>query len=198
MANLEANIEIVNERFRSAQHLGSCSRTDLLGKKVRRPLLLSMSSKENAKKSYGMKSNDTQKHWSCIVASAASRPDSLGFVKHEGSLEAFAKKIKTDEISISRNLKAWSRRKNPLVVFSTTTGKKSKLIIQVPLLTKWLLWVADSRALIYRGMTGFIDLDAIENLAVCLIARGISPPPEKALLPLDSERLIRIAEKKFP
>ena len=55
--------------------------------------------------------------------------------------------------------------------------------------------MADARAVVHRGHQGFIGTDTIRQVAVTLISRGLRPPPEKALLPLDAQRMIRLAEK---
>ena len=97
---------------------------------------------------------------------------------------------------IQKNLKAWSRRKNPPVIYETHSGKKSRVIIQIPLLTEWLLWVADSRSVVHSGLKGFINFRTINDVAVSLISKGVMPRNDKFLTPLDAARDIRMAEKK--
>ena len=142
-----------------------------------------------------MRGSDFQSQWFKLVDLAGARPDSLGFIERKGNLKKFAKELKVKEEDIQKNLKAWSRRKNPPVIYETHSGKKARITIQIPLLTEWLLWVADSRSVVHRGMKGYLNFRTINELTTSLISKGISPPPEKNLLPVDAARMIRISEK---
>ncbi|HJL91954.1 MAG: hypothetical protein QF837_08060 [Acidimicrobiales bacterium] len=195
MAGLEKNRELAIERFKSAQRFGSCSPSDLLGSSIRAPVLSVLSEKKVAIRSYGMRGSDLQSQWFKLVDLAGARPDSLGFIERKGNLKKFAKELKVKEEEIQKNLKAWSRRKNSPVIYETHSGKKARITIQIPLLTEWLLWVADSRSVVHRGMKGYLNFRTINELTTSLISKGISPPPEKNLLPVDAARMIRISEK---
>ena len=195
MAGLEKNRELAIERFKSAQRFGSCSPSDLLGSSIRAPVLSVLSEKKIAIRSYGMRGPDLQTQWFKLVDLAGARPDSLGFIERKGNLKKFAKELKVKEEEIQKNLKAWSRRKNSPVIYETHSGKKARITIQIPLLTEWLLWVADSRSVVHRGMKGYLNFRTINELTTSLISKGISPPPEKSLLPVDAARMIRISEK---
>jgi len=195
MAGLEKNRELAIERFKSAQRFGSCSPSDLLGSSIRAPVLSVLSEKKVAIRSYGMRGSDLQSQWFKLVDLAGARPDSLGFIERKGNLKKFAKELKVKEEEIQKNLKAWSRRKNSPVIYETHSGKKARITIQIPLLTEWLLWVADSRSVVHRGMKGYLNFRTINELTTSLISKGIPPPPEKSLLPVDATRMIRISEK---
>ena len=195
MAGLEKNRELAIVRFKSAQRFGSCSPSDLLGSSIRAPVLSVLSEKKVAIRSYGMRGSDFQSQWFKLVDLAGARPDSLGFIERKGNLKKFAKELKVKEEDIQKNLKAWSRRKNPPVIYETHSGKKARITIQIPLLTEWLLWVADSRSVVHRGMKGYLNFRTINELTTSLISKGISTPPEKNLLPVDAARMIRISEK---
>ena len=196
MAGLEKNRELAIEKFKSAQRFGSCSPSDLLGSSIRAPVLSILTEKKVAIRSYGMRGSDLQSQWFKLVGLAGVRPDSLGFIERKGNLKKFSKELKIKEELLQKNLKAWNRRKNPPVVYETHFGKSSRIIIQIPLLTDWLLWVADSRSIVHRGMRGYLNFRTINELTTSLISKGISPPPEKNLLPVDAARMIRISEKK--
>ena len=196
MAGLEKNRELAIEKFKSAQRFGSCSPSDLLGSSIRAPVLGVLSEKKIAIRSYGMRGPDLQSQWFKLVDLAGARPDSLGFIERKGNLKKFAKELKVKEETIHKNLKAWSRRKNPPVIYETHYGKKSRIIIQIPLLTEWLLWVADSRSVVHRGMKGYLNFRTINELTTSLISKGIPPPPENNILPVDAARMKRISEKK--
>ena len=196
MAGLEKNRELAIEKFKSAQRFGSCSPSDLLGSSIRAPVLSVLTEKKVAIRSYGMRGSDLQSQWFKLVGLAGVRPDSLGFIERKGNLKKFSKELKIKEELLQKNLKAWNRRKNPPVIYETHFGKRSRIIIQIPLLTDWLLWVADSRSIVHRGMRGYLNFRTINELTTSLISKGISPPPEKNLLPVDAARMIRISEKK--
>ena len=196
MAGLEKNRELAIEKFKSAQRFGSCSPSDLLGSSIRAPVLSVLTEKKVAIRSYGMRGSDLQSQWFKLVGLAGVRPDSLGFIERKGNLKKFSKELKIKEELLQKNLKAWNRRKNPPVIYETHFGKSSRIIIQIPLLTDWLLWVADSRSIVHRGMRGYLNFRTINELTTSLISKGISPPPEKNLLPVDAARMIRISEKK--
>ena len=196
MAGLEKNRELAIEKFRSAQRFGSCTPAQLLGSSIRAPILGILCEKRVAIRSYGMRGSDLQNQWFKLVELAGSRPDSLGFIERKGNLKNFSKELRIKEELIQKNLKAWSRRKNPPVIYETHSGKKSRVVIQIPLLTEWLLWVADSRSVVHSGLKGFINFRTINDVAVSLISKGVMPRNDKFLTPLDAARDIRMAEKK--
>ena len=196
MAGIEKNRELAIEKFKSAQRFGSCSPSDLLGSSIRAPVLSVLIEKKVAIRSYGMRGPDLQSQWFKLVDLAGARPDSLGFIERKGNLKKLAKELKIKEEVIHKNLKAWSRRKNPPVIYETHAGQKSRIIIHIPLLTEWRLCVADSRSVFHRGMKGYLNFRTINELTTSLISKGIPPPPEKNLLPVDATRMIRISEKK--
>jgi len=183
-------------RLRAAQRFGGCTRAALLGGAVRGPLLSAIADIETAKICFGMRGLDLLKRWVLLVELAGSRPTSLGFVQVEGALSTLAKQLRTDQETLARNFRAWDRRDQPPAVVESTRGKKPMVSVQLPLLTDWPLWTADARAVLQRGHQGFIGADVIRKVAVTLIGRGIGPPPEKALLPVDAQRLIRLACKR--
>tara|TARA_B100002049_G_C15979140_1_gene332223 strand:- start:271 stop:738 length:468 start_codon:yes stop_codon:yes gene_type:complete len=150
---------------------------------------------ETARRCFGIRGTDLQKRWARLVGLAGARPASLGFVQVDGTLGLLAKQLHTDQATLSRNLRTWERRDRPPALVEATRGKKPTVLVQIPSLTAWLLWVADAQAIVHRGHQGFICTDTIRQVAVTLISRGLRPPPEKALLPLDAQRMIRLAEK---
>jgi len=195
MAHVRQSRDEALARLRSAQRFGGCTRAALLGGAVRDPLLAAMTDPEAARTCFGIRGADLQKRWARLVGLAGARPASLGFVQVDGTLGLLAKQLHTDQATLSRNLRTWERRDRPPVLAEATRGKKPTVLVQIPFLTAWLLWVADARAVVHRGHQGFIGTDTIRQVAVTLISRGLRPPPEKALLPLDAQRMIRLAEK---
>ena len=149
-----------------AQRFGGCSRGDLLGGSARVPILKIMTDPEVARLNFGMRGKDLQKRWTELVEMAGNRPASVGFIKAPGSLAAFASQLKTDQTTLLRNFKTWQKRAKPPVINEIKRGNKPEVLVQIPLLTAWLLWVADARAVVFRGMQGFIDNQTITQVAV--------------------------------
>ena len=195
MAHVRQSRDEALARLRSAQRFGGCTRAALLGVALRAPLLAAMIDPETARRCFGIRGTDLQKRWARLVGLAGARPASLGFVQVDGTLGVLAKQLHTDQATLSRNFRTWERRDRPPALAEATRGKKPTVIVQIPSLTAWLLWVADAQAIVHRGHQGFICTDIIRQVAVTLISRGLRPPPEKALLPLDAQRMIRLAEK---
>ena len=195
MAHVRQSRDEALARLRSAQRFGGCTRAALLGGALRAPLLAAMIDPETARRCFGIRGTDLQKRWARLVGLAGARPASLGFVQVDGTLGVLAKQLHTDQATLSRNFRTWERRDRPPALAEATRGKKPTVIVQIPSLTAWLLWVADAQAIVHRGHQGFICTDIIRQVAVTLISRGLRPPPEKALLPLDAQRMIRLAEK---
>ncbi len=180
-------------RLRGAVDFGSCSRGDLLGSSVRRPVVDVFTDPTTTARVFGLRGADVQERWSRLIRAAALSPTSLGFVQSDGSMRSLAAELEVDGDAFLRNLRTWGAKRPPIVATAESKGRKATSIVQVPLLTAWLLWVADARSVTYRGMQGFIGPDRIRQVAVTLIASGKPPPPEKALLPVDADRLIRLA-----
>ncbi len=180
-------------RLRGAVEFGSCSRGDLLGSPVRRPVVDGFTDPVTMSRVFGLRGADVQDRWCRLVRAASSSPTALGFVQSDGSTRSLAVGLGVDGDAFLRNLRTWGARRPPIVATVESKGKKAASIVQVPLLTAWLLWVADARSVVYRGMQGYIGADRIRQVAVTLIAHGEPPPAEKALLPLDADRLIRLA-----
>ena len=192
-------------RLRGSVEFGGCSRGDVLGSAVRRPLTEAFADPAVASRVFGLRGAAVQHRWSCLVRACADSPTALGFVQVDGSLRNLADRLGVDDDAFLRNLRTWGAKRPPIVVAAESKGprgaggakgRKASVIVQVPLLSAWLLWTADARSVVYRGMQGFIGPERIRQVAVTLIAHGDHPPAEKALLPLDADRLIRLASSR--
>ena len=183
-------------RLRAAVEFGACTRGDLLGAAVRRPLVEAFVDPANLSAAFGLRGAEVRGRWGCLVRAAADGPSALGFVQADGAMRDLADRIGVDADAFLRNLRTWSARRPPIVVTTETSGPGSPVLVQVPLLTAWLLWTAEARAVVFRGVHGFIGVDRVRQVAVTLIAHGELPPREKTLLPLDADRLIRLATNR--
>jgi len=186
-------------RLRGAVEFGGCSRGDLLGSAVRRPLIEVFADPATASRVFGLRGVSVQDRWGRLVRACADSPTALGFVQVDGSMKNLAGRLGVDDDQFPRNLRTWGARRPPIVAATESKGKKdgkASVIVQIPLLSAWLLWTADSRSVVHRGMQGFIGPERIRQVAVTLIAHGDPPPAERALLPLDADRLIRLASSR--
>ncbi|HCV35850.1 MAG TPA: hypothetical protein DF783_02915 [Acidimicrobiaceae bacterium] len=183
-------------RFRDAVEFGGCSRGDLLGSPVRRPVVDVFADPATASRVFGLRGTDAQGRWSQLVRGAAESPTSLGFVHADGTVGDLVGRFGGGRDVFLRNLRTWGAKRPPIVVSAERKDRKKTAIVQVPLLSAWLLWIADARSVTYRGMQGFIGAERIRQVAVSLIVNGKMPPPEKALLPVDADRLIRLASSR--
>ena len=186
-------------RLRGSVEFGGCSRGDVLGSAVRRPLIEAFADPATTSRVFGLRGAAVQDRWSHLVSACADSPTALGFVQVDGSMRNLANRLGVDDDAFLRNLRTWGAKRPPIVVVTESKGakgKKASVVVQVPLLSAWLLWTADARSVTYRGMQGFIGPERIRQVAVALIAHGDFPPAEKALLPLDADRLIRLASSR--
>ncbi len=189
-------------RLRAAAEFGACTRGDLLGAGVRRPLTAVLADQRTAARAFGLRGVEVQQRWARLVAAASDSPTALGFVVVDGSLRDLVARLGVDDDALLRNLRTWGAKRPPIAVSGETApsgGRRQgrpSAVVQVPLLTAWLLWTAEARSVLHRGIQGYIGAERIRQVAEALIARGMPPPPEKTLLPLDADRLVRLASSR--
>jgi len=116
--------------------------------------------------------------WARLVRAAAANPSSLGFVKVDGALRGLAKQLDVDHVTLARNLRTWQERESPLVEGAAVRyGSGESLgLIQVPLLTDWLLWVAEQRASNYATEREYLPDSLMRGLVKMMAAHGLPSP----------------------
>ena len=172
---------------------GDCSRSDLIGSSVRRPIINSLTGTEIARDVFGMRRESMRNRWRITVELAADKPAALGFLKVDGGLRGLATDMSQHYSTLSRNLAAWSGRQPPLILIGY--GKRIRARppithIHIPLLTQWLLWTAEARALVFGNRPGALDFETIREVGRCLIPLG-APPPSSGLSRAEARRILK-------
>ena len=155
-------------RLSRATEIGDCNRFDLLGAKARRPIVKSLATISVARDLLGMRQASMQNRWRLLVELAADKPLALGFVQVFGALRGLGVALAADYTPLCRNLNSWEAHQPPLVVTGhgeRTNARAPMVMIQVPFLTKWLLWTAEARALSIAEPRGSLDFKAISRIA---------------------------------
>lgn len=172
---------------------GGCRRSDLIGSHVRRPIIRALTGTEIARDMFGMRRQSMRNRWRLLVELAADRPSALGFLQVDGGLRGLAIDMAQDYTTLSRNLNVWTHRQPPLAMvgYGTRTKARAPLaLVGIPLLTQWLLWTAEARALVFSNRPGAIDFDTIREVGRCLIPLG-SPPPSSGLSRAEARRILK-------
>jgi hypothetical protein len=99
----------------------------------------------------------------------------------EGGLRGLGEELGVDHTTLSRNLNAWETRHPPLVATGYeqhSRARESLALIQIPLLTEWLLWTAEARVRWLSYQPGHLwDTDVVDIQRV-FIPQGMPPPPD--------------------
>ena len=117
----------------------------------------------------------------------------VGGKPNSSHLRGLAVDIGEDHSTLCRNLNSWESREPPLVLTGHAKEKKTNVplvLIHVPLLTRWLLWVAEARASFFSGKRGVIDTEMILEIVRCQVPLGLPPPVVSELSWVEARRLI--------
>jgi len=171
-----------HRRLQRALNLGgSLNAGDLLGANTRAHVTRPMTEPETARTLYGLRQSSTHRLWRALVKRCAETPRSLGFMRVEGGLRGLGEELGVDHTTLSRNLNAWETRHTPLVVTGHeqhSRARESLALIQIPLLTEWLLWTAEARVRWLSDQPGHLwDTDVVDIQRV-FIPQGMPPPPD--------------------
>ena len=179
-------------RLAYATQVAGCVRGDLVGSGARRPIIRAFTDLEVARDVFGIRQASMRDRWRLLVGLAADKPLALGFISVDGGLRGLGVDLDVDYTTLSRNLNSWESRRPPLVV--TGHGKRIRArapvaIIQIPLLTQWLLWTAEARAYSLGGHRGVIGFETIAEIGRALIPLGL-PPPSPMVYRDEARRLL--------
>jgi hypothetical protein len=171
-----------HRRLQRALNLGgSLNAGDLLGANTRAHVTRPMTEPETARTLYGLRQSSTHRLWRALVKRCAETPRALGFMRVEGGLRGLGEELGVDHTTLSRNLNAWETRHTPLVVTGHeqhSRARESLALIQIPLLTEWLLWTAEARVRWLSDQPGHLwDTDVVDIQRV-FIPQGMPPPPD--------------------
>ena len=184
----------VKGRLKMATYKGNCKNSDLLGAKIRNAVTNSMTAPQVASNVFKMRQSSMQNRWRLLVELCADKPLALGFMQVDGGLRGLAVDIGEDHSTLCRNLNSWESREPPLVLTGHAKEKKTNVplvLIHIPLLTRWLLWVAEARASFFSGKRGVIDTEMILEIVRCQVPLGLSPPVVSELSWVEAKRLVK-------
>jgi hypothetical protein len=171
-----------NRRLQHALHLsGSLNAGELLGANTRAHVTRPMTEPETARTLFGLRQASTHRLWRAVVRRCADNPRAVGFMRFDGGLRGLGAELGVDHTTLSRSLKAWGSRHTPLVVTGheqRSRARESLVLIQVPLLTEWLLWTAETRSRWLGHQPGHLSDTDIVDIQRVFIPQGMPPSPE--------------------
>ena len=170
------------KRLNRALNLGGLlSAGDLLGANTRAHITPLMTEPETARTLFGLRQLSTHRLWRALVKRCAETPGALGFMRVEGGLRGLGEELGVDYTALSRNLKTWETRHPPLVVTGReqhSRARESLALIQIPLLTEWLLWTAEVRARRLSNQPDHLWDTAVVDIQRVFIPQGMPPSPD--------------------
>ncbi len=180
------------KRLNRALNLGgSLNAGDLLDANTRAHVTRPMTEPETARTLYGLRQTSTHRLWRALVKRCAETPRSLGFMRVDGGLRGLGAELGVDHTTLSRRLRAWETRHPPLVMTGHeqhSRARESLALIQIPLLTEWLLWTAEVRARWLSNQPDHLWDTAVVDIQRMFIPQG--PPPSPDITRQDAARML--------
>lgn len=177
--NVHENRSDAHRRLnRALGHADGIRPGDLLGAATRTLVVKQMALPDTARSLLGLRQTSTHRLWRALVKRCADSPRAVGFMRVEGGLRGLAAELGVDHTTLSRSLKAWETRHPPLVATGyeqRSRARESLALIQIPLLTEWLLWTADARARWLSHLPGVAGDRQIVDIQRAYIPRGMPP-----------------------
>lgn len=161
------------------------TRGNLIGASTRRLIVAGLTTDEFAKTHLGMRQSSVRQRWSALVALAAAKPNSLGFISARDGIVEIAEEMRCDHSTLFRNLRTWSLKVPPLVEVGFVKKPKRQpqvALLQIPVLTDWLLFTAATRGAKEAGLRHAARFEQIRELTGLYIAQGIPPPQTGGVL----------------
>jgi hypothetical protein len=188
--------------FGAFGHANGRAPRELLGNKPRQAIQAALTSDAFFAHHDGFRQSSKRESWKDLVNEASRRPKSLGFIEFEDGVPGLGRIVGRPPTTIWRHLNTWAQTggRRPLVVVDELKEpglKPRAYMIQIPLLTQWLLFTASMRAFKDSGMPNTMSWHQLRRLPGLFTAIGSPPPPHG--LPLtyqDAEQLIRTARSE--
>ena len=181
-----------HRRLHRALNLGGdVNAGDLLGANTRAHVTRPITEPGTARTLFGLRQSSTHRLWRALVRRCAETPRALGFMRVDGGLRGLGAELGFDHTTLSRNLKAWETRHPPLVATGHeqhSRARESLALIQIPLLTDWLLWTAEVRARWLSHQPGHLWDTAVVDIQRIFIPQG--PPPSPDTTRQDAARML--------
>ena len=171
-----------------------CSVAEILPRRARGQLADAITSETFRSNSAVGRTSSQQERWEALVQASTKSSKSLGFVKINDGTHGLALQLGVgDQSTWSRSLKKWSTGDPQIIDTGTAAkgrGRPQLQIVQIPLLTDWLLWVAEAKAIQLNPMGQDYLWDShIRELPVLGI-RQLSPSPSPDISRAQADRLI--------
>ena len=160
---------------------GGLTAGELLGATTRAHIIRPMTDPATARTLFGLRQSSTHRLWRALVVRCGGAPRALGFLRVDGGLRGLGEKLGLDHTTLSRSLKAWESRPTPLVVTGhqqRSRARESLALIQIPLLTEWLLWTAEVRARWLSQQPDHLSDTHIVDIQRMFIPQGMPPSPD--------------------
>ena len=160
---------------------GGLTAGDLLGATTRAHVIRPMTDPATARTLFGLRQSSTHRLWRALVVRCGSAPRALGFLRVDGGLRGLGEKLGLDHTTLNRSLKAWESRPTPLVMTGyqqRSRARESLALIQIPLLTEWLLWTAEVRGHGLSRQPDHLSDTHIVDIQRMFVPQGMRPSPE--------------------
>ena len=192
---LEDEREKAEQRLVAAARRAQSSLADVLSRPARRQLAEAITSETFRSNSAVGRTSSQQERWEALVQASMKSSKSLGFVKIKDGTHGLALQLGVgDQSTWSRSFKKWSTGNRRIIDTGTAAegrGRPQLQIVQIPLLTDWLLWVADANAIRLNPMGRDYLWDShIRELPVLGI-RQLSPSPSPDISRARADRFIQ-------
>lgn len=179
--HIEDEREIAENRLFSAARRAQSSLADVLSRPARLQLADAITSETFRWNSAVGRTSSQQERWKALVQASTKSSKSLGFVKIKDGTHGLALQLGVgDQSTWSRSLKKWSTGDPQIVDTGTAAkgrGRPQLQIVQIPLLTDWLLWVAEAKAIQLNPMgQDYLWESHIRELSVLGIRELFTPP----------------------
>ena len=140
-----------------------------------------------------------RQRWKRIVKEATRYPDSLGYITVEQGLDDVAQRFRCEPSTLFRNLRTWETQEPPLVVcgYERDYGRKQRIaVIQIPLVSDWLLFMARANAKALGGLPNAMDVAQTRRLVRGYLKASLPPPLSMASISAtEAEKLISEAKE---
>ena len=192
--HLEDEREKAENCLFSAARRAQSSLADVLSQPARRQLAEAITSETFRSNSAVGRTSSQQERWKALVQASTKSSKSLGFVKIKDGTHGLALQLGVgDQSTWSRSLKKWSIGDPQIVDTGTAAegrGRPHLQIVQISLLTDWLLWVAEANAIRLNPMgQDYLWESHIRELPVLGI-RQLSPSPSPEISRTEADRFI--------
>ena len=151
-----------------------------------------------AREVLGMRQRSMRQRWKRIVKEATRYPKTLGYITVEQGLDDVAQRFRCEPSTLFRNLRTWEAQEPPLVVcgYERDYGRKQRIaVMQIPLLSDWLLFMARANAKTLGGLPNAMDVAQTRRLVRAYLKACLPPPLSMASISAtEAEKLISEAK----